>query len=150
MGCLLFGRRFRTGSVKKVGNGGDKLSRREWLTEKHTVRNPFGGPFLAVRSGHIDNGHGWVDLSSGARDFPTISTAEQIDVRYESSIFGLIDLEKRNCFFARGRDGWFKTPVSKGLSDHGLNELIVFDDQNNHHLFQITLPAASLQSRLGK
>jgi hypothetical protein len=148
----LRGRRgWRGYRIEQIGDGGHKLRGSKRLGQYDAIRDAHRGPFLAVGSGHINNGHRRIGFSGGAGDFPTVKPSDQIDVGHDCPILGIVT-EKRNCFLARSRDSRFKTAVGQGLFDHSLNKLVVLDDQNHYlnRVVQSALPmAALLQSPWG-
>ncbi len=71
-------------------------------------------------------------------DLPAVSLARlQIYVCNERSIFPRGSIQQCDGIFARRSYGGLKTTIGKALLDQALNELIIFDDQNNYLIFHL-------------
>src|ERR1700737_565697 len=60
-----------------------------------------------------------------------------IYVGHKRAVLAFGSLEKGHRLFARWSDGWFKAALGKGVLNHTLYLLIIFNDQDNNQLFQL-------------
>jgi len=63
-----------------------------------------------------------------ASDLPSIG--------YECPLFGIGSIQQFHSLLARSRNSDLKSAVAKGLFNDTLNELVVFNDQDNRQVFQ--------------
>src|SRR3984885_2423366 len=80
--------RWRCSSIKKLGSGGYKLRRREWLRQHDAIRDPLRRPITSISAAHVNDGKGRVYFSGMSGDVPAVDLdSPKIDVGDKRSIF---------------------------------------------------------------
>jgi len=92
---------------------------------------------------HVNNRKVWIDFSGVSGDIPAVKLAgTEIDVRDKRPVFAFGSIKQSDGIFA-GRSYYrFESAISQADLDNALNELIVFDDQDNYLVFQPHNPIA--------
>jgi len=124
--------RWRYSSIKKLGNGGYKLRRREWLRQHDAIRDPLRRPIASISAAHVNDGKGRVYFSGMSGDVPAVDlVAPKIDVGDKRSIFSFGCVEQLQSIFAGRSYYYLKSTVGKACFDDALNRLVVLNDQDN-------------------
>src|ERR1700726_1700346 len=122
--------RGRCSSIKKLGNGGYKLRRREWLRQHDAIRDPLRRPITSISAAHVNDGKGRVYFYGMSGDVPAVDlVAPKIDVGDKRSIFSFGCVEQS--IFAGRNYYYLKSTVGKACFDDALNKLVVLNDQDN-------------------
>src|ERR1700729_2157104 len=124
--------RGRCSSIKKLGNGGYKLRRREWLRQHDAIRDPLRRPIASVSAAHVNDGKGRVYFSGMSGDVPAVDlVAPKIDVGDKRSIFSFGCVEQLQSIFAGRSCDYLKSAVSWAFFDDAPNKMVVLSDQDN-------------------
>src|ERR1700722_1119401 len=138
--------RWRCSSIKKLGNGGYKLRRREWLRQHDAIRDTLRRPITSISAAHVNDRKGRVYFSGMSGDVPAVDLdSPKIDVGHKRSIFSFGCVEQLQSIFAGRSYYYLKSAVGKAFFDDALNKLIVLNDQNNWLFFHPTLPGRAAQ-----
>ena len=101
-------------------------------------------PVVTARTGHVDDGKFWIDLSGSLGDFPAVYSAAQIDISHKRPVLAVIPLQQGHRLVARCSYCSFKAAFGQGIFNNALYGLIIFDDYDDKQLFQLLkLPTAS-------
>ena len=70
-------------------------------------------------------------------DFPSIHlVSPETNVRYQRSVFAIGSVKQLHSTLTGYCDGYLEPSIRKGIFDDTLNEIIVFNDQDNKEVFQ--------------